>query len=215
MLKKILVVDNPPVTLKLLAQLLQKRGYQVLTAESGLAALDFLKTENLDVVFTDLIMPTINGEKLCQIIRRIPKFKDLPLPAFIPERYVSDLNTRLSLYQRMVKADRVEQVEAMSQEFADRFGAPPEEVQNLLYALRIKILAAKAGIESISTEDSQIVLRRFEGIRFDRQELEPLLRGLRLPAGSFHLDALQLRLHPRRLGRDWQKVLEEVLKHIS
>jgi CheY-like chemotaxis protein len=82
MLKKILVVDNQPVTLKLLAQLLQKRGYQVLTAESGLAALDFLKTKNLDVVFTDLIMPHINGEKLCQIIRRIPKFKDVLLVVF-------------------------------------------------------------------------------------------------------------------------------------
>ncbi len=82
MLKKILVVDNHPVTLKLLAQLLQKRGYQVLTAESGLAALDFLKTETLDVVFTDLIMPHINGEKLCQIIRRIPKYKDVILVVF-------------------------------------------------------------------------------------------------------------------------------------
>jgi two-component system cell cycle sensor histidine kinase/response regulator CckA len=82
MLKKILVVDNQPVTLKLLAQLLQKRGYQVLTAESGLAALDFLKTETLDVVFTDLIMPHINGEKLCQIIRRIPKFKEVILVVF-------------------------------------------------------------------------------------------------------------------------------------
>ena len=82
MIKKILVVDNHPVTLKLLAQLLQKRGYQVLTAESGLAALDFLKTETLDVVFTDLIMPHINGEKLCQIIRRIPKYKDVILVVF-------------------------------------------------------------------------------------------------------------------------------------
>ncbi len=80
--KKILVVDNHPVTLKLLVQLLEKRGYQVLTAESGLAALDFLKTESLDAVFTDLIMPHINGEKLCQIIRGIPKFKDILLVVF-------------------------------------------------------------------------------------------------------------------------------------
>jgi len=82
MLKKILVVDNHPVMLKLLAQLLQKKGYQVLTAENGLSALDILRTETLDAIFTDLIMPNINGEKLCQMIRRIPKFKDVILVVF-------------------------------------------------------------------------------------------------------------------------------------
>ncbi|MFB3885195.1 MAG: response regulator [Thermodesulfobacteriota bacterium] len=82
MLKKILVVDNHPVTLKLLTQLLQKKGFQVLAAETGLAALDFLKTEEVDVVFTDLIMPHIHGEKLCQIIRRMPRHKDVILVVF-------------------------------------------------------------------------------------------------------------------------------------
>jgi transcription-repair coupling factor (superfamily II helicase) len=140
---------------------------------------------------------------------------NLPLPAYIPEEYVADLNTRLGLYQKLVKLDRAEQVEALAQEFSDRFGALPVEVGNLLYALRIKIQAAKAGIESITTEERQIVLWRFEGMRFDRQKLEPLLKGLHLPVGSFHLDALQLRLNPKRLGKDWQKVLEEVVRKIT
>ena len=75
---------------------------------------------------------------------------DLPLRAYIPEEYVSDLSTRLSLYQSLVKLEAPDQIEALAQEFDDRFGAPPPEVRNLLYALRIKILAAKAGIESIN-----------------------------------------------------------------
>jgi transcription-repair coupling factor (superfamily II helicase) len=44
-------------------------------------------------------------------------------------------------------------------EFNDRFGLPPEMVQNLLYQMRIKLRAEKIGLASISLENGQIVLR--------------------------------------------------------
>ena len=68
-MKTILVVDNHPVVLKLLVEFLKKQGHEVITAEDGLAALKVLKKIRPDIVFTDLVMPNINGEKLCQIIR--------------------------------------------------------------------------------------------------------------------------------------------------
>jgi len=138
-----------------------------------------------------------------------PPTLDLPLPAFIPEEYVADVDTRLSLYQSLVKLDRVEQVETLAQEFSDRFGALPVEVKNLLYAVKVKILAAKAGIESISTEDGQIVARLFDGMQFDKQKLAPVLKD------GIKVGTTQLRLNPKRFGKDWQKVLEEVLKNIT
>jgi PAS domain S-box-containing protein len=76
MKKKILVVDNHPLVLKFMSQLLKKEGHQVLTAEDGLSALEVLKTFTPDVVFIDLIMPHISGEKLCQIIRKLPSLKE-------------------------------------------------------------------------------------------------------------------------------------------
>jgi transcription-repair coupling factor (superfamily II helicase) len=134
---------------------------------------------------------------------------DLPLPAYIPEYYVTDLLTRLSLYQKLVKLDTVEQIEPVAREFSDRFGTPPPEVDNLLYAVKIKILAARTGIESISTEHGEIVISPFEGMRFDRQKLAPLSRdGIKI--GTF-----QIRLSPKRLGKDWQKALEEVVKKLT
>jgi len=134
---------------------------------------------------------------------------DLPLRAYIPEDYVSDLSTRLSLYENLVKLDKVEQIENMAQEFSDRFGALPPEVKNLLYAVKIKILAARAGIESIATEHAEIILRLFAGLYFDKQQLEPILRdGIRVGLS-------QLRLNPKRLGEEWREVLEEVLKRIG
>ena len=167
-------------------------------------------------LYTRLLGEAVEEQKAKQAGKPVDKAKrlppptiDLPLPAYIPEDYVSDINTRLSLYQSLTEIKNTEQVEAIGRDFKDRFGALPQEVQNLLYAVRIKLLATRAGIESISTEDSQIVLRLFEGMRFDRQKLEPILRD------GIKIGITQLRLEFRRLGKEWQEVLEEVLGRVG
>ncbi|MHC1744700.1 MAG: response regulator [Syntrophobacteraceae bacterium] len=76
-MKKILVVDNHPVMLRYMQELLEKAGHQVWTAEDGLAALDLLKEQVPDVMFLDLIMPNISGDKLCRIIRRMPGLENV------------------------------------------------------------------------------------------------------------------------------------------
>jgi PAS domain S-box-containing protein len=77
LMKKILVVDNNPVMLHFMTNLLEKHGHQVLTAKDGLSALGVLKTYVPEIMFVDLVMPNISGEKLCQIIRSIPECKDV------------------------------------------------------------------------------------------------------------------------------------------
>ena len=74
---KILLVDNHPMILKLLANFLEKEGHEVMTASDGLAALSVLEVYTPDVIFVDLVMPNIGGDKLCRIIRSIPRFADL------------------------------------------------------------------------------------------------------------------------------------------
>jgi transcription-repair coupling factor (superfamily II helicase) len=130
---------------------------------------------------------------------------DLPLPAYIPGDYVEDVDTRLSLYQNLVKTNDPRQIDKLESDFKDRFGALPAEVNNLLYAVKIKALAAKAAIESISTEDGQIVIRRFQGMPFDQRKLQPLVRD------GIKLGVTHLYINPKRV-KDWQKVLEEVVK---
>ncbi len=70
MTRDILVVDNNPVILKLMANFLIKEGHQVKTAEDGLAALEIVKSFQPQIIFVDLIMPRIPGEKLCKILRQ-------------------------------------------------------------------------------------------------------------------------------------------------
>ncbi|MGA7876068.1 MAG: response regulator [Desulfoferrobacter sp.] len=73
-MKRVMVVDNHPVILTFMRDLLNGAGHEVLTAEDGLSALDLLQTCIPDVIFIDLIMPNIDGKKLCKIIRRRPDF---------------------------------------------------------------------------------------------------------------------------------------------
>ncbi len=138
-----------------------------------------------------------------------PPAIDLPFPAYIPGEYVADLRTRLGLYQKLAMMDKVEQLGAMAGEFRDRFGALPPEVENLLYAVRVKLLAAGTGLESITTEHGEIILKLFEGMRFDKHKLESLARD------GVKIGTIQLTLNPKRLGKRWREVLEEVVGNIT
>jgi transcription-repair coupling factor (superfamily II helicase) len=131
----------------------------------------------------------------------------LPLRAFIPEEYIADVETRLSLYQRLSRVDKLGQIEALKGEFSDRFGALPAELQNLLYALKIKLLAARAGIESITTEDGLIVIRLLQGMQFTPQQRElPLPDGVRMGVRQLSLSY--------KKDKGWKAKLEGVLKGV-
>ena len=73
---EVLVVDNHPLIREYVSTLLGKEGYTVLAAEDGLAAVDILREHHPKVIFIDLIMPNIDGQALCRIVRRMPGHKD-------------------------------------------------------------------------------------------------------------------------------------------
>jgi transcription-repair coupling factor (superfamily II helicase) len=133
---------------------------------------------------------------------------DLPLSAYLPEDYVADLTTRLNLYQRLAKVSSVDELRQIREELRDRFGNLPSVVENLLYVVNLKTLAAQAGMQSISKEDRQIVIRFREGVKIDRRRLEPAWSGLKV-------GMTQLRLDMRLLGHKWQKVLGEVVRQLA
>jgi len=89
----------------------------------------------------------------------LPVNVDLPLAAGIPEDYVPDQNLRLRLYRRLADLTDEAAFEALAAEFADRFGPPPEMVNNLFYQMRVKMRAEKAGLIAVGMEAGQIVLR--------------------------------------------------------
>jgi adenylate cyclase len=66
---KILVVDDTPQNVKLLADLLTVKGYAVVTASSGAEALTKVEAERPDLVLLDVVMPGMSGYEVCQKIR--------------------------------------------------------------------------------------------------------------------------------------------------
>ena len=89
----------------------------------------------------------------------LPVNVDLPLAIGIPEVYVPDTNLRLRLYRRLADMSDEAALDALADEFADRFGQLPEMVYNLFFQMRVKLRAERAGLVSIGMESGQIVLR--------------------------------------------------------
>ncbi len=94
-----------------------------------------------------------------------PVTLQLPIDAKIPDSYIEEEDLRLQLYRRIAGLTSVEAIDEMRKELIDRFGpdgetgSVPEAVENLLFQIRIKMLAQHAGVEKIGRELDQLVLR--------------------------------------------------------
>ncbi len=71
--KKILVVDNNRVMVKLMTTFLEREGHEVVGVEDAFDALDALRSFTPQIIYLDLIMPKIGGDNLCKIFRTIPQ----------------------------------------------------------------------------------------------------------------------------------------------
>jgi transcription-repair coupling factor (superfamily II helicase) len=107
---------------------------------------------------------------------------DLNLPARIPESYIPDSALRLQLYRRLAGLATLEAVEEIAQEFMDRFGPVPELLENLLYIVRVKVLAVHGGVEAVGLEEGQLLLRCARLEDLDRNALQERLVAQEVPA---------------------------------
>ena len=103
--------------------------------------------------------PLVETLEIEQAAPALPVSVDLPIPVSLPATYIPERQNRTRLYRRLADLRSHDEIEALSEEFVDRFGPLPEETQNLIYQLKIKLLAEQAGIASVSGEGGQIILR--------------------------------------------------------
>ena len=73
--KKILVVDDDRVVLKFMEKILSREGHEIRCAQDGLEAVNLLTTFTPEIMFFDLIMPKIDGDRLIHIVRNMPHLK--------------------------------------------------------------------------------------------------------------------------------------------
>ncbi len=70
MINKVLVVDDDPITLEMLAYAVESFGYQPIKASNGNEALELCSAGDIRIVVSDVDMPVMNGNELCREIRR-------------------------------------------------------------------------------------------------------------------------------------------------
>ncbi len=75
--KRILLVDDVRVFLELECMFLQRKGFKILTAQTGKQALDRAREHHPDVILLDLILPDMGGDACCRQIKQDPGLKDI------------------------------------------------------------------------------------------------------------------------------------------
>lgn len=127
---RILVVDDTPANVKLLADLLTFKGYSVVTAASGEEALKRVAADRPDLVLLDIMMPGMNGYDVCRAIRADPATGVLPVV----------MVTSLDPAQERIKG-----LEAGADDFLTKPVNQPELLARVKSLLRIKSLYDEVG----------------------------------------------------------------------
>jgi transcription-repair coupling factor (superfamily II helicase) len=129
---------------------------------------------------------------------------DLPVPAYIPESYVPDIEGRLALYQRVAALRAREEAETLAQETADRFGPLPEPLPHLLRLVRLRIAGVEARVGGIRLDGGEVLITSAEGRPFAERLLPRLPNGVRLGRN-------QVRLDRAALGERWLEAIEALI----
>jgi two-component system cell cycle response regulator DivK len=77
--KKVLVVEDDDVTRELMEMALQRRGYEVITAEDGLSGYEKAVAARPDLIVTDISMPGADGVHLVRRVRDTPEIAHVPI----------------------------------------------------------------------------------------------------------------------------------------
>jgi len=115
----ILCVDDEEANLKLFENMLVPRGYTVVCAASGEEALLKIKSQPIDLIILDIVMPGMNGFEVCRQIKEDQKHRSIPV---------------IMITASTAKEDRIRGIEAGAEEFLSK---PFDQTEVLV---RIKIL---------------------------------------------------------------------------
>ncbi len=91
--KKILVVDDERDLVEIMTFRLKGAGYDVLTAYDGQEALDRARRDKPDLIILDLMLPKIDGYKVCGMLKFDTRFKKIPVILFTARAQEADRNT--------------------------------------------------------------------------------------------------------------------------
>jgi CheY-like chemotaxis protein/RNA polymerase subunit RPABC4/transcription elongation factor Spt4 len=146
----ILIVDDVAANRKLLRAQLEAEGFVVVEAADGVEALQVLTHEPLDTVISDILMPRMDGYRLCREVRKIPALHALRLILY-SSTYTSPADVQLG---KTVGADQ--------------FIAKPAPIAVILEALRICVGSHKQ--ESPDSPEEVNILKQYSAVLVTKLE---------------------------------------------
>lgn len=122
----------------------------------------------LDEVMKEMQGIEVEEEKDIQI--------DLPFfSSYIPEEYIEVSSQKIEIYQDIALCKTEEDIQNVTDEIIDRYGAMPQEVENLLEIARIKNLARKANVLKIMQKRDGIVFL-YDNSKFDISLVDKMVK---------------------------------------
>ena len=184
---KILVVDDEQAVRESLRRSLRFNGYEVLTANDGLEAVETVRTENPKLLILDVMMPNMDGLEVCRTLRS--EGWDRPI---------------LVLTARDGVSDRVAGLDAG----ADDYLPKPFALEELL--ARVRSLVRRASADSIAAEAPVESKLSFEDLELDADTREVSRGGRSISLTRTEFSLLQLLMENPRKVLSRSKILEEV-----
>ena len=90
MAKRILVVDDEVQLVEMVKMRLEASGYEILSAYNGQEGLDKARLEKPDLIILDLMLPKLDGYKVCRMLKFDDKYKSIPIILFTARVQNSD-----------------------------------------------------------------------------------------------------------------------------
>ncbi len=88
--KRVLVVDDEPNIVMTVADRLELNGYEVITAGDGMEALEKARNEKPDLIILDLMLPKMDGYKVCRDLKNDLEYKHIPIIMFTAKTMAAD-----------------------------------------------------------------------------------------------------------------------------
>ena len=164
---KVLVVDDTPHNVKLLADLLTVKGYGVATATNGEDALAAIAAEPPDLVLLDIMMPGLSGYDVCKRLRADPQ------TALLPVVLVTSLDAQ---------QERIKGIEAGADDFLGKPINQPELFARVRSLLRIKTLQDEVRKQAAALQDWNAKLEERVGAQVAELQRMSALKRFFAPA---------------------------------
>src|SRR6185295_11270433 len=184
----ILVVDDNPTNRKLLCVTLEAEGLRVVGAADGMEAMAARENDNINGIISDILMPRMDGYRLCYEVRSSKRFCHLPFIVYT-NTYTSPADEKVGLD---LGADRFLRKPAQSREIVAAFRALLEKPRHI----RSGFIPPPHGLE-LMKEYSETLVKKLEGKNLDLQlvaeQLTQMNRVLSVKTRELELTKEELR----------------------